>query len=87
MDRTLHAVNGIQLATVEEGSGDPVIMIHGFPELAYSWRHQVAALAEGGFRAIAVDQRGYGESDRPGPVENYDLEHLTSDMAGVLDEL
>jgi pimeloyl-ACP methyl ester carboxylesterase len=62
-------------------------MCHGFPELAYSWRHQVAALAEGGFRAIAADQRGYGESDCPERVEDYDLEHLAADMAGLLDVL
>ena len=80
-------IPAIHLAIYEAGAGPAVVMCHGFPELAYSWRHQVAALAEGGFRAIAVDQRGYGESDRPDPVEDYDLEHLTSDMAGVLDEL
>jgi pimeloyl-ACP methyl ester carboxylesterase len=62
-------------------------MCHGFPELAYSWRHQVAALSRAGFRAIAADQRGYGGSDCPDPVEDYDLEHLTADMAGLLDEL
>ncbi|MBW2264304.1 MAG: alpha/beta fold hydrolase, partial [Deltaproteobacteria bacterium] len=76
-----------RLAVYEAGSGPAVVMCHGFPELAYSWRHQLAALAEGGFRAIAVDQRGYGASDCPDAVEDYDLESLTADMAGVLDEL
>ena len=77
----------IRLAVHEAGSGPAVVMCHGFPELAYSWRHQVAALGAQGFRAIAADQRGYGASDCPEAVEDYDLEHLTSDMAGMLDEL
>jgi len=80
-------ISGIELAVYEAGSGPAVVMSHGFPELAYSWRHQLAALAEGGFRAIAVDQRGYGSSDCPESIEDYDLEHLADDMAGVLDEL
>ena len=53
-------IPAINLAVYEAGSGPAVVMSHGFPELAYSWRHQVATLAEGGFRAIAIDQRGYG---------------------------
>jgi pimeloyl-ACP methyl ester carboxylesterase len=77
----------IDLAVYEKGSGPAVIMSHGFPELAYSWRHQLAALADAGFRAIAIDQRGYGESDCPPRVEDYDIDHLTSDVAGVLDAL
>jgi pimeloyl-ACP methyl ester carboxylesterase len=77
----------IGLAVYEAGSGPAVVMCHGFPELAYSWRHQVAALAGAGFRAIAVDQRGYGASDCPPAVEDYDLEHLTADLAGLLDAL
>jgi pimeloyl-ACP methyl ester carboxylesterase len=80
-------IPAIRLAVYEAGSGPAVVMCHGFPELAYSWRHQLAALAEGGLRAIAVDQRGYGASDCPDAVEDYDLEHLTADMVGVLDEL
>jgi pimeloyl-ACP methyl ester carboxylesterase len=77
----------ITLAVYEAGSGPAVVLCHGFPELAYSWRHQVASLAAAGFRAIAVDQRGYGQSDCPDPVEDYDLEHLSADMAGILDAL
>jgi pimeloyl-ACP methyl ester carboxylesterase len=80
-------IPAISLAVYEAGAGPAVVMSHGFPELAYSWRHQVATLAESGFRAIAVDQRGYGASDCPASIEAYDLEHLTSDMVGVLDEL
>jgi pimeloyl-ACP methyl ester carboxylesterase len=78
---------GISLSVHEAGSGLPVVMCHGFPELAFSWRHQMAALAEAGFRAIAPDQRGYGASDRPAPIEDYHLVHLAGDMVALLDAL
>ena len=55
-------INGVRLHTVEEGSGPLVVLLHGFPELWYSWRHQLAFLAERGFHAVAIDQRGYGRS-------------------------
>jgi pimeloyl-ACP methyl ester carboxylesterase len=87
MDRTLHAVNGVQLAVIDEGAGDPVVMIHGFPELAYSWRHQIPALAGAGFRAIAYDQRGYGESSKPEDIDAYALVALAADAVGLLDAL
>jgi pimeloyl-ACP methyl ester carboxylesterase len=87
MDRTLVAVNGEQLAVVDEGTGDPVVMIHGFPELAYSWRHQIPALAAAGLRAIAYDQRGYGESSKPRDVDAYALKNLVADAIGLLDAL
>lgn len=79
--------NGIKLAWYEQGKGVPVVMCHGFPELAYAWRHQVPALAAGGFRAIAPDQRGYGFTDRPEDPASYDIQHLTADMVGLLDHL
>jgi epoxide hydrolase A/B len=79
--------NGIRLAVYEQGGGVPVVFSHGFPELAYSWRHQLPALANAGFRAIAPDQRGYGASDRPEAVEAYDIVQLTGDLIGVLDAL
>ena len=78
---------GITLSVHEAGEGPAVVLCHGFPELAYSWRHQIGALADAGFRAIAPDQRGYGESDRPEKIEDYDLGRLTADMAGLLDAL
>ena len=65
----------------------PVVLCHGWPELAFSWRHQIKALAEAGIRVIAPDQRGYGATDRPEAVEDYDLEHLTGDLVGLLDHL
>ena len=82
-------VNGINMAYYEVGprKGVPIILCHGFPELAFSWRHQLKAFEAAGLWAIAPDQRGYGLTDRPGPVEDYDLEHLTGDLVGLLDHL
>ncbi|MSP42403.1 MAG: alpha/beta hydrolase [Alphaproteobacteria bacterium] len=79
--------NGIRMAVYEQGSGTPVIFCHGWPELAYSWRHQIPALAAAGFRAIAPDQRGYGRTDRPENITDYDIQHLTGDLVGLCDAL
>lgn len=79
--------NGIRMAVTEQGSGPAVVLCHGFPELAYSWRHQIPALAEAGFRVIAPDMRGYGQTDRPASVEDYDIVHLNGDLVGLLDAL
>ena len=86
---TMIKTNGIDMAVYEAGPKDglPVVMCHGFPELAYSWRHQMPALAAAGFRAIAPDQRGYGLTSRPENVREYDMVHLTGDLAGLLDAL
>lgn len=81
------ATNGIALSVHEQGRGVPVMLCHGWPELAYSWRRQIPALAAAGYRAIAPDQRGFGASDAPEPVESYDIRHLTDDLAGLLDAL
>jgi pimeloyl-ACP methyl ester carboxylesterase len=80
---------GLSMAYYEAGPhrGVPVVFCHGFPELAFSWRHQLAALAAAGRRAIAPDQRGYGQTDRPDAGEAYDLEHLTGDLVRLLDHL
>lgn len=82
-------VNGIDMAYYEVGprEGVPVILCHGFPELAFSWRHQLKAFEAAGRWAIAPDQRGYGLSSRPEGAENYDMEHLTGDLVGLLDHL
>jgi len=82
-------VGGVQLSVYEAGQPDApaVVFSHGFPELAYSWRHQLPALAAAGFHAIAPDQRGYGGTDRPSSIEDFDILHLTGDLVGVLDEL
>jgi len=80
------ATNGIKLHVVEAGEGFPVVLAHGFPELSYSWRHQIPALADAGYTVIAPDQRGYGQSDKPTAIEDYDIHHLTDDLLGLLDE-
>ncbi len=77
----------VTLSVHEAGTGPAVVLCHGFPELAYSWRHQVGALADAGFRAIAPNQRGYADSDAPKEVEAYDLVHLTDDLVALLDAL
>lgn len=77
----------IELSVHEAGSGPSVVLCHGFPELGYSWRHQLPVLAAAGFRALAPDQRGYGASDRPESIASYDIHHLTSDLVGLLDAL
>jgi pimeloyl-ACP methyl ester carboxylesterase len=79
--------NGIRMHIAECGSGPAVVMCHGFPESWYSWRHQLPALAEAGFRAIAPDMRGYGQTSRPEQIDQYTLLHLTGDMVGLLDGL
>ena len=86
---TMIKTNGIDMAVYEMGPKDgiPVVMCHGFPELAYSWRHQLPALAAAGFRAIAPDQRGYGRTSQP--EQDRGLRHHPSDgdLAGMLDAL
>jgi len=79
--------NGLDMAVYEQGQGSPVILLHGFPELAYSWRHQLPALAQAGFWAIAPEQRGYGLTTVPGNVTDYRMSELIADMHGLLDAL
>lgn len=79
--------NGVTLAVDDRGEGQPVVFLHGFPELAYSWRHQMAALPAAGYRAISFDQRGYGASSKPEDVTAYGLDALVGDVIGVLDAL
>ena len=80
-------VGEVSLAVTEMGEGEPVILVHGFPELAYSWRHQLPALAGFGFRAVAYDQRGYGGSTKPEKVTDYRLMELVGDLFGLADSL
>jgi pimeloyl-ACP methyl ester carboxylesterase len=81
------SVNGIRLVVHECGSGEPVILCHGFPESAYSWRHQMEPLAAAGFHVIAPDQRGYASSSCPTDVADYGIEHLTGDLVALLDQI
>lgn len=77
--------NGIGLRVAVEGDGPLMILVHGWPELWYSWRHQIPALAAAGYRVIAPDVRGYGGSDKPHAVEAYDMRTLTADVVGLID--
>lgn len=81
--------NGVQLRVIEAGDrGAPVVVLaHGFPELAYSWRHQIPALADAGFHVLAPDQRGYGGSSAPEAVDAYDVVELSADLVGLLDDV
>jgi pimeloyl-ACP methyl ester carboxylesterase len=79
--------NGIQMHIAEAGEGPAVLLCHGFPESWYSYRHQLTALANAGYRAIAPHMRGYGLTDKPEAIDQYTLLHLTGDMVGVLDAL
>jgi pimeloyl-ACP methyl ester carboxylesterase len=85
-ERTI-ATNGIELNVLDEGDGPLVVLCHGFPELAFSWRHQVPALVAAGYRVLAPDMRGYGRSSAPAEVEAYDVVKLCGDMCGLLDAL
>ncbi|MDO8614883.1 MAG: alpha/beta hydrolase [Dehalococcoidia bacterium] len=84
--RTIHT-NGISMHIAEAGEGPLVVLIHGFPELWYSWRHQLPALAAAGYHAVAPDVRGCGGTDAPPEIEAYSLREMTADMAGLLDAL
>jgi pimeloyl-ACP methyl ester carboxylesterase len=79
--------NGIHMHIAEQGSGPLVLLLHGFPELWYSWRHQLEALADAGYHAVAPDLRGYGQTDRPAEIERYTQLHLVGDIIGLLDAL
>jgi pimeloyl-ACP methyl ester carboxylesterase len=79
--------NGIRMHIAEQGEGPLVLLCHGFPESWYSWRHQLKALADAGYHAVAPDQRGYGQTDRPEPIEQYTQFHLVGDLVGLLDAL
>ncbi|HET6949222.1 MAG TPA: alpha/beta hydrolase [Acidimicrobiales bacterium] len=81
------ARDGVELSVLDAGEGFPVVLAHGFPELAYSWRHQIPALAAAGCRVLAPDQRGYGRSSRPAALEDYDILRLTGDLVGLLDDI
>jgi pimeloyl-ACP methyl ester carboxylesterase len=84
---TMVSTNGVRLHVVESGpeNGVPVLLLHGFPEFWYGWRHQIGPLADAGFRVLAPDQRGYDASEKPGLVSAYALDTLASDVAGLIE--
>jgi len=79
--------NGIRMRIAEMGEGPLVLLIHGWPESWYSWRHQIPVLAKAGYHVVAPDMRGYGKTDAPDDVESYDIHHLTADVVGIIDAL
>ncbi|BAP32385.1 soluble epoxide hydrolase [Chryseobacterium sp. StRB126] len=85
---TLISVNGVELEVFEAGkqnTGKPIVLCHGFPEHAFSWRHQVSGLVAAGYHVIIPNQRGYGNSSSPTEVTEYDIVHLTGDLVALLD--
>lgn len=87
LESKLISINGVELEVFEAGQenkGNPIILCHGWPEHAYSWRHQVTPLVEAGYHVIIPNQRGYGNSSCPKEVTNYDIEHLTRDLVALL---
>lgn len=85
---TIIPVNGVELEIFEAGKqnkGKPIVLCHGWPEHAFSWRHQIPALAAAGYHVIVPNQRGYGRSSRPIDVTDYDIEHLSGDLVALLD--
>ena len=79
--------NGIEMHVAEAGEGPLVLLCHGWPELWYSWRHQLAALAEAGFHAVAPDMRGFGRTDAPDDVAAYTILHIVGDMVALVEAL
>jgi pimeloyl-ACP methyl ester carboxylesterase len=78
---------GLRMHIAEAGTGPLVLLLHGFPESWYSWRHQLTALAAAGWHAVAPDQRGYGRTDRPAEVDSYTMLHLAGDVLALMDAL
>jgi soluble epoxide hydrolase / lipid-phosphate phosphatase len=85
--RQIENVNGLSMHIAEQGDGPAVILSHGFPELWYSWRHQIPALAPAGFRVIAPDQRGYGGTSAPDDITTYNQKEFCTDLVALMDAL
>jgi pimeloyl-ACP methyl ester carboxylesterase len=79
--------NGITMRIAETGTGPLVLLAHGWPESWYSWRHQMTMLADAGYHVVAPDMRGYGETDKPAAVDDYNINHVAGDLVGILDAL
>ncbi len=87
-EATMIAVNGVELEVFEAGrenAGNPIVLCHGWPDLAYTWRFQIPALVAAGYHVIAPNQRGFGNSSAPEEIHDYDIERLTGDLAALLD--
>jgi pimeloyl-ACP methyl ester carboxylesterase len=79
--------SGIRMHVAEQGTGPLVVLCHGFPGSWYSWRHQLNALADAGFRVVAPDMRGYGQTDAPDAIAEYSMLHLVGGMVGLVQAL
>ena len=86
-DFSLVNTNGIRLRVATRGTGPLIVLVHGWPESWYSWRHQIPALAAAGYRVAAIDVRGYGGSDKPHAIEAYAIKEMCADVAGVVESL
>lgn len=80
-------VNGLRHQLIDEGRGEAVVLLHGFPDSSAIWRRQIPELVSAGFRTIVPDLRGFGQTDAPARVEDYSLDKIISDVTGILDEL
>ncbi|GFZ19391.1 alpha/beta-Hydrolases superfamily protein [Actinidia rufa] len=87
IEHRIITVNGINMHVAEVGEGPAVLFLHGFPELWYSWRHQMLSLSSAGYHAIAPDLRGYGDTDRPPSAASYTVFHIVGDLVGLLNAL
>ncbi len=87
MNHRIVKSNGINMHLAEDGEGPLVVLCHGFPELWYSWRHQLKALTEAGYHVVGPDQRGYGQTDRPEAIDDYNVLQLCGDIVGLVDAL
>jgi Predicted hydrolases or acyltransferases (alpha/beta hydrolase superfamily) len=85
-DHNFVDVNNIRMHYVSAGSGPLVLLLHGFPEFWYSWRHQISALSEK-FHVVAPDMRGYNKTDKPPKIEDYSARNLISDVVGLIQKL
>ena len=87
LSHRVEQVNGVRIHCVEAGIGPLVLLVHGFPESWYSWRHQLHALADAGYRAVAIDVRGYGRSSAPPAIEDYRMLRHVGDNVGLVHAL
>ena len=79
------SLNGIDMEVFTAGAGKPIVLCHGWPEMAFSWRYQIEPLVQAGYHVIVPNQRGYGGTSKPEEVTDYDIQHLTDDLAALLD--
>src|SRR5258706_7589045 len=79
--------NGIRMHIAEDGKGPLLVLLHGFPESWFSWRHQFGPLVDAGYHVVAPDMRGYGQTDQPEPHEAYNIFQLTGDIVGIVNAL